>query len=336
VETLNILKLFIVFETGSSGGGAKGFGEPLLPSFSGAWRSLALVPFYVIDVKAMAATAFAAENARRRQKQKRRRHKQQHSKARKDADDLRPMPYHGSPRVTQLILARSAVVMAQQEVVIERLQTIPAKDVLASLAHHLRAPFFPFDQNVTNGAPLDGRRIEGTVRAGCFHRRRTATQKILKEIATAAAAASATRVALRSNFALGSLRARFPTTTTTEIHRRRGGREEKRVMTLAVRMPLTFTNGAEDEAASGTRDRLRRNAFALGAGSRIFDATHVTNGLAPDGRAPSAVGVVLDLPQGPEPDVIGVSDVVVEDLPDLIRIDLPEIRRTLAVRTRNF
>ena len=71
--------------------------------------------------------------------------------------------------------------------------------VLAPLAHHLRAPFLPLDQNVANGAPLNRRGIEGTVGPGRFHRRWTATQKILKEVAAVAAVTQIVVAVFRSH-----------------------------------------------------------------------------------------------------------------------------------------
>ena len=118
--------------------------------------------------------AFAAENTRRSQQQKRRRHEQQHAKPGKNPHPLSPMPDDRSPRMTQFILTRSSIVMPEQKVVVERLQAIPAKDVFASLAHHLSAAFLSLDEDVTNRTAFNRRRIQTPVGARRFHRRRTA------------------------------------------------------------------------------------------------------------------------------------------------------------------
>lgn len=99
--------------------------------------------------------AFTAENARSRQEEKRRGHEQKHAETGENSDDLSSMPDDRGPGVAELVLTRPSIVVAQEKIVVERLETIPAEDVLASLAHHLRATFFPFDQNMTNRAPLD-------------------------------------------------------------------------------------------------------------------------------------------------------------------------------------
>lgn len=91
------------------------------------------------------------------------------------------MPYHRGPRVAQLVLTRSLVVMSQQKVVlkqkgllrhwrdvtseeiktyVETGEAVPAEDVLAPLAHHLGTAFVLFDRNVAHGAAFDEIRVE--------------------------------------------------------------------------------------------------------------------------------------------------------------------------------
>jgi len=62
----------------------------------------------------------------------------------------------------------------------------------------------------------------------------------------------------------------------------------------------------------------------------------VANCLAADGGTPSPVGVVLNLAQSPEPDVIGVKSVVVDDLPDLVGLDLFDGGGTIPIRTADL
>ena len=68
----------------------------------------------------------------------------------------------------------------------------------------------------------------------------------------------------------------------------------------------------------------------------VLHSTNVANGLAADGGTPSPVGVVLNLAQSPEPDVIGVKSVVVDDLPDLVGLDLFDGCGTIPVRTADL
>lgn len=57
--------------------------------------------------------------------------------------------------MTQLVLAWTFVVVPEEEVVIETGQTIPAEDVLAALAHHLRAALVLLDRDGAHRAALD-------------------------------------------------------------------------------------------------------------------------------------------------------------------------------------
>lgn len=47
--------------------------------------------------------------------------------------------------------------MYQKEVIVQRLQAVPAEGVLAVLTHHLRAALIPLDVHPALGAALDGR-----------------------------------------------------------------------------------------------------------------------------------------------------------------------------------
>jgi len=73
---------------------------------------------HLVDFGTAASTALAADDAGRGQEQQRRGHQQQDPEAGEDSDHLGTMPDHGGPGVTQLVLARSLVVVAQQEVVL--------------------------------------------------------------------------------------------------------------------------------------------------------------------------------------------------------------------------
>lgn len=57
--------------------------------------------------------------------------------------------------MSQLVLTRTFVVVAEEEVVIETGQTVPAEDVLAALAHHLRAALVLLDRDGAHRAALD-------------------------------------------------------------------------------------------------------------------------------------------------------------------------------------
>lgn len=67
------------------------------------------------------------------------------------------MPDHRCPGMAQLVPARSFIVMDQEEVIVQRLEAVPAEGVLAVLTHHLCTPFVPLDVHLALGAPLDGR-----------------------------------------------------------------------------------------------------------------------------------------------------------------------------------
>lgn len=77
-----------------------------------------LVGLFVV-VLFLARAALAADNARCRQQQKRRRNQQQDAEAGKDGDHLRPVPDDGRTGVAQLVLARTLIIVAQQEVILK-------------------------------------------------------------------------------------------------------------------------------------------------------------------------------------------------------------------------
>lgn len=58
--------------------------------------------------------------------------------------------------MAKLIPAWPFVVMSEENVVIQVLQTVPAKRVLAVLAHHLSTAFVAFDINPAKWALLNG------------------------------------------------------------------------------------------------------------------------------------------------------------------------------------
>lgn len=127
------------------------------------------------------STAYAtltAHNARGGQQQKRRGDQQQNAEPSENANDLRAMPDDRGARMAELVFARSAIVVSQQKVVlktqteikhtiarvnihidaktyIQTGQTIPAKDVFASFAHHLGATLVLFDRHRTRWTAFD-------------------------------------------------------------------------------------------------------------------------------------------------------------------------------------
>lgn len=58
--------------------------------------------------------------------------------------------------MAEFIPAWSFVIMSEENVIIQVLQTVPAKRVLAVLAHHLGATFVAFDVNSAHWALLNG------------------------------------------------------------------------------------------------------------------------------------------------------------------------------------
>lgn len=84
-------------------------------------RSDLLLQFgvHLVDLGPGAPSALAADDAGSSQEQQRRGHQQQNAKAGEDPNHLGTMPDHRGPRVPQLVLARSLVVVAQQEVILQ-------------------------------------------------------------------------------------------------------------------------------------------------------------------------------------------------------------------------
>lgn len=58
--------------------------------------------------------------------------------------------------MTEFIPTWSFVIVSEENVVIQVLETVPAKCVLAVLAHHLSTAFIAFDVNPANRALLNG------------------------------------------------------------------------------------------------------------------------------------------------------------------------------------
>lgn len=67
------------------------------------------------------------------------------------------MPDHRCPGVAQLVPAGSLIIVYQKEIIVQRLQAVPAEGMLAVLAHHLGAAFVSLDVDPALGAALDGR-----------------------------------------------------------------------------------------------------------------------------------------------------------------------------------
>ena len=64
--------------------------------------------------------AFATDETRSRHQEERGGHQEEDSEASKDADDLSPVHDHGQSGVTQLALAVTRVIVAEQEVILNR------------------------------------------------------------------------------------------------------------------------------------------------------------------------------------------------------------------------
>lgn len=75
--------------------------------------------------------------------------------------------------MTELVPAWPFVIVPEEYVIVQVLQAVPTKRVLAVLAHHLGAAFVALNVNAADGALLDGgvgiRPKEGPV---LWHRRR--------------------------------------------------------------------------------------------------------------------------------------------------------------------
>lgn len=84
-------------------------------------RRVVVVHFRLFEFGRTAADAtLAAHDTGRRQQKQRRCHQQQDAEAGKDSDDLGPVPHDRGARVAEFVLAGALVVVAQEEVVLEK------------------------------------------------------------------------------------------------------------------------------------------------------------------------------------------------------------------------
>lgn len=67
------------------------------------------------------------------------------------------MPDHRGSGVAQLVATGPLVIMYQKEIIVQRLQAVPAEGMLAVLTHHLCAALIPLDVHPALGAAFDGR-----------------------------------------------------------------------------------------------------------------------------------------------------------------------------------
>lgn len=141
-------------------------------------RRVVVVHIRLFEFGRTAADAtLAAHDTGRRQQEQRGRNQQQDAEAGKDSDDLGPVPHDRGARVAEFVLAGALVVVAQEEVVLERDsfffqcqkchskqvknthiqagQAVPAEDVLAPFAHHLGTTFVLFDRHGAHRTALD-------------------------------------------------------------------------------------------------------------------------------------------------------------------------------------
>lgn len=66
------------------------------------------------------------------------------------------MPDDRRPGMAQLIPAGSFIVMDQKEIIVQRLEAVPAEGVFAVLTHHLGTPLVPLDVDLALGTAFDG------------------------------------------------------------------------------------------------------------------------------------------------------------------------------------
>lgn len=119
-------------------------------------RRIVVVHFRLFEFGRTAADAtLAAHDTGRRQQEQWGRNQQQDAEAGKDSDDLGPVPHDRGARVAEFVLAGALVVVAQEEVVIQAGQAVPAEDVLAPFAHHLGTTFVLFDRHGAHRTALD-------------------------------------------------------------------------------------------------------------------------------------------------------------------------------------
>lgn len=106
-------------------------------------------------VIAFAALALAAEDNGSGQKEERGGDQQEQAKSSEDPHNLCSVPDNRRPGVAQLVPTGPFVIVDQEKVVIQGLQTVPAKGVFAVLAHHLCTAFVPLNVNFTFRTALD-------------------------------------------------------------------------------------------------------------------------------------------------------------------------------------
>lgn len=106
-------------------------------------------------VIAFAALAFAAQDDGSGQEEEGGGNEQEQAEASKDPHDLCSVPDNRRPGVAQFVSTGSFVIVDQEKVIIQGLQTVPAEGVFAVLAHHLCTALVPLDVNFTFRAALD-------------------------------------------------------------------------------------------------------------------------------------------------------------------------------------
>lgn len=106
-------------------------------------------------VVAFAALALAAEDDGSGQEEEGGGNQQEQAEASEDPHNLCSVPDNRRPGVAQFVSTGPFVIVDQEEVVIQGLQTVPAEGVFAVLAHHLCAALVPLDVNFTFRTALD-------------------------------------------------------------------------------------------------------------------------------------------------------------------------------------
>lgn len=106
-------------------------------------------------VIALAALALAAEDDGSGQEEEGGGNQQEQAEAGKYPHDLCSVPDNGRPGVSQFVPTGPFVIVDQEKVVIQGLQTVPAEGVFAVLAHHLCTALVPLDVNFTLRTALD-------------------------------------------------------------------------------------------------------------------------------------------------------------------------------------
>lgn len=106
-------------------------------------------------VVAFAALALAAEDDGSGQKEEGGGDQQEEAEASKDPHNLCSVPDNRRPGVAQFVPTGPFVIVDQEEVIIQGLQTVPAEGMFAVLAHHLCTALIPLDVHFTFRTALD-------------------------------------------------------------------------------------------------------------------------------------------------------------------------------------